>query len=53
MKNNLKKKLQKQKKQAGVALLEMLVVIGILGILAAGVVTLSTTAFNSLDESQA
>lgn len=53
MKNNFRKQLQKQKKQAGVALLEMLVVIGILGILAAGVVTLSTTAFNSLDESQA
>ncbi len=41
---------EKMKKQAGVALLEMLIVIGIIGLLTAGVVVLSTSTFSSLDE---
>ncbi len=43
-------KKERKNKQSGVALLEMLIVIGIIGLLTAGVVVLSTSTFSSLDE---
>ena len=40
-----------KKKNQGIALIEMLIVIGIIGLITAGIVALSTSVFRSMDES--
>ncbi|MDK9759104.1 prepilin-type N-terminal cleavage/methylation domain-containing protein [Vibrio sp. D173a] len=40
-----------KKKNQGIALIEMLIVIGIIGLITAGIVGLSTSVFNGMDES--
>ncbi|WP_191907673.1 prepilin-type N-terminal cleavage/methylation domain-containing protein [Vibrio fortis] len=50
---NLNKgRVKNSKKNQGIALIEMLIVIGIIGLITAGIVALSTNVFNGMDESR-